>query len=173
MKRFEAVVFFMFFMGCAVAVFAQKAKDIPPWMEDVEESGRSTYLVPKGSRRKIVGSQVIVEPPNEYVARRLYEMEEYLRARLDTIEANQEKFQKELEELETSVREIEAESGIDQDLEELKNVVNELNEFKRKIEEPDLFHETVGDHDQDETATEGLEATEEISDGPGESISEE
>lgn len=76
-----------------------KGKEIPPWMEDVKVRGRSTYLVPKGAKREIIGSHVIVEPPNEYVARRIYEIELYLAKKFNEIDKNQEDMKKELEEL--------------------------------------------------------------------------
>lgn len=71
-------------------------------MEDVKAKGRSTYLVPKGAKREIIGSHIVVEPPNEYVARRIYEIEQYLDAKFAEIEKNQEKMKKELEELKKS-----------------------------------------------------------------------
>jgi len=154
-KKIRVVSFFFFFMCCAVAVFAVKAKDVPPWMEDIEESGRSTYLIPKGAKRKIVGSQVIVEAPNEYVARRLYEMEGYLQRRFKKIEENQEKFRKDLEALKKSIGKPEKDNKLGQDLKELKSIVDELSEFKRIMEEPEPSEELVGEPDENEEIIEG------------------
>ena len=112
----------------------QKAREISPWMEDIDESGRSSYLIPKGAKRKVVGSQVIIEPPSEYVARRLYEIEEYLQRRFKTIEGRQEKFRKELEELKRSIGRLEKDNRFSQDLEALKGAVEEFSEFKRIME---------------------------------------
>ena len=148
MKKLKVVSFFLIFMCCSVAVFAVKAKDIPPWMEDIEKSGRSTYLVPKGAKRKVVGSQIIVEAPSEYVARRLYEMEGYLRRCFKKIEENQEKFQKELEELKKSIGKLEEDNRFGQDLEELKSTIEELNEFKRVMEEPEPSEGSVEKPDE-------------------------
>lgn len=150
-------------MCCSVAVFAVKAKDIPPWMEDIEESGRSTYLVPKGAKRKVVGSQIIVEAPNEYVARRLYEMEGYLRRRFKTIEENQEKFHKELEELKKNIGKLMENNRLGVDMEELKSAIEELNEFKRVMEEVVFPEASVEKPDgSGETAEDSEEIVEEV-----------
>jgi len=142
-KNIRVASFILIFLCCCVTAFAVKAKDIPPWMEDIEESGRSTYLVPKGAIRKVIGSQVIVEAPNEYVARRLYEMEAYLQARFKTIEENQEKLQKELDDLKKGVGELQSDNTFDQDLDDLRVIVEELNAFTRKMEESTRDQEFV------------------------------
>jgi len=101
---------------CAVLLFSaiifaanDKNEAPPPWMEDIKVKGRSTYLVPKGAKRKIIGSQVVVEPPNEYVARRLYEIEQDLEERFTKIEKNQEELKKELEEIRNALNEVKKE----------------------------------------------------------------
>ncbi len=51
-------------------------EEIPPWMEKVDRGGGTTYLIPKGAKIKEVTSGFVkVEPPAEYVARQVYEME--------------------------------------------------------------------------------------------------
>ncbi|MCK5014526.1 MAG: hypothetical protein KAS66_11965 [Candidatus Omnitrophica bacterium] len=163
MKKLKIVIFFLIFMCCSVVVFAVKAKDIPPWMEDIEDSGRSTYLIPKGAKRKVVGSQVIIETPNEYVARRLYEMEEYLRERFKEIEENQGEFQRELDELKKSIRRIEKDHRFTEDFEKLKRDVDELNKFKANLEESELPEEPIEEPD----------AADEIVEDPEEIVEEE
>lgn len=78
-------------------------------MEDIKVKGRSTYLIPKGAKREIIGSQVIVESPNEYVARRIYEIELYLEEQFTKIEEKQEELKKELEGLKKALNEIKKE----------------------------------------------------------------
>ena len=159
MKKLKIVSFFLVFMCCSVVVFAVKAREISPWMEDIDESGRSSYLIPKGAKRKVVGSQVIIEPPSEYVARRLYEIEEYLQRRFKTIEGRQEKFQKELEELKRSIGRLEKDNRFSQDLEALKGAVEEFSEFKRIMETPTVLpkEELVEEPDEFGEMAEDLE----------------
>ncbi len=161
MKKLRILSFVLIFMCCAAIVFAVKAQEIPPWMEDIEASNRSTYLVPKGSRRKVIGSQIIVEPPNEYVARRLYEIERAFEKRFKVIEENQEKFRTEFEDLKQSITELKNDHRLDQDLAELKSAIEELSAFKRKMEDA-FFKESVEGSDvSGETVEDAQNATEE------------
>ena len=102
MKYLKIIIFLWFvFMSAAVLSAAKvKDKEPPPWMEDIKVRGRSTYLVPKGAKRETIGSQIVVEPPNEYVARRIYEIEQYLEERFTQLEKNQKELKISLEELE-------------------------------------------------------------------------
>ena len=134
MKRIKIFTFLLIFMCCSVTVFAVKDKEVPPWMEDIKRNGKSTYLIPKGAKNKVIGSQIVVEPPNEYVARRLYEMEGYLERRFKKIEENQENSRKELEELKGAIEELEG----------LKETIKELKMFRGAVEEGGL-KETVED----------------------------
>ena len=95
------------FIG-TVVFSAEKEPDpkIPPWMEDIKGKGRSTYLVPKGAKRELIGTHMVVEPPSEYVARRLYEIENALEARFSKIEKNQEELKSMVEELKKELEEI-------------------------------------------------------------------
>ena len=101
MKYLKIFIFLcIVFLSVAVLSAAKnKDKEPPPWMEDIKVKGRSTYLVPKGAKREIIGSQIVVESPNEYVARRLYEMEQALEKRFAQIEKTQEELKNSLEEL--------------------------------------------------------------------------
>jgi len=123
MKQLTITSFvFIFLFSCVMCVAAKDKKEIPPWMENAVEEfkGRGVYLVPKGAKRKMIGAQVIVEPPNEYVARRLYEMEHYLEKRLGVIEKKQDNLHARLEEL----RKI---------IEDVKGIVTKLRNAKRDI----------------------------------------
>ena len=108
MKYLKIIIFLCFvFLSVAVLSAAKnKDKEPPPWMEDIKVKGRSTYLVPKGAKRKFIGSQVVVEPPNEYVARRLYEMEQDLEERFARIEKKQEELKSALEEVKKTLNKV-------------------------------------------------------------------
>ena len=132
MKRLKIITFFLIFLTYSAVVFAaqKKDKEIPPWMEDVKAKGRSTYLVPKGAKREIIGAHVVVEPPNEYVARRIYEMEGYMEERFNKMTEDQESIKKELKEL----KEIFIGIEIKKELENLRESVEKI-EKKREIKE--------------------------------------
>lgn len=73
---------FAIFVVCwgPVFVFAQvvldNEREIPPWMEKVDRGGGNTYLIPKGSKiEEVTTGFVKIEPPAEYVARQVYEMD--------------------------------------------------------------------------------------------------
>ena len=67
----------------------KKEEEVPPWMEKVDRGGGNTYLVPKGVKiREVTAGFVEIEPPSEYVARQVYEMDKRQAAmekKLDTI----------------------------------------------------------------------------------------
>ncbi len=73
-------ILLIFFCLCSTPalVFAkdeqEKDKEVPPWMENADKTGNSTYLVPKDAKVERIAGQVVVEPPNEYVARQVFEM---------------------------------------------------------------------------------------------------
>ena len=91
MKNLKIIsLIFVIILFSAILFAASDKEETPsPWMENVLVNGRSTYLVPKGAKREIIGSQVIIESPNEYVARRIYEIEQYLQERFSKIEEEQ------------------------------------------------------------------------------------
>ena len=108
MKYFKITMCLCIVFVSAVVLHAAKDndKEPPPWMEDIKVKGRSTYLVPKGAKRKFIGSQVVVEPPNEYVARRFYEMEKSLEESFARIEKNQEEMKIALEEIKNTLKKV-------------------------------------------------------------------
>lgn len=140
MSKFKVVCILIFITLFSAGILAAKT-EVPPWMENVDKTGRSTYLVPKGAKRKVIGSQIIVEPPNEYVARRLYEMEADLEKRFSAIEEHQKKIQNELEEINGIIKARKEGVSLSQDVEGLKNAVKVLEEFKRITEEAVLPEE--------------------------------
>lgn len=114
MKSLKIISFLCIILLCPVIIFAggdkEKEDGPPPWMEDIKVKGRrSTYLIPKGAKREIIGAQVIVESPNEYVARRIYEIERYLEEQFTEIEENQKALKKELEGLKKALSEVKRE----------------------------------------------------------------
>lgn len=97
---------FLFLVLGESFLFAQPAKkeEIPPWMENVDKTGRSTYLVPKGAKVQKVGPTYVIETPNEYMARRFYELE----LRLDKMEQREEELDKKLESLQGQLADLNA-----------------------------------------------------------------
>ena len=154
MKKLKITGFFLIMIACSLSVFAElnKDKELPPWMEDIKVNGRSTYLVPKGAVREIIGSQVVVEPPNEYVARRIYEIERHMEERLNKITEDQENIKAELEALKKTLDGIE----ITKELEYLRNSIEKLGKKMEKEEERKLdeFREKIKEL---EGGLEGLE----------------
>lgn len=90
----------------AVVGFAQtqiEKQEVPAWMELISDGGaKGKYLIPKGAKVRQVGSQVIIETPSEYMARRFYEMEQ----RLKKIEDKQEALQKDLQIIKKGLEEL-------------------------------------------------------------------
>ena len=78
-------------------------KETPPWMEDVIAGDRKIYLIPKGAKKKVFGSQVTVEPTEEYVARRIYEFEQLMEERFKTMDEKYAVLFAEIEALKNSV----------------------------------------------------------------------
>jgi len=107
---------FLAFYSSMVFAGNDSDEEIPPWMENVVINGKqkSTYLVPKGAKRKIIGSQVIVENPNEYTARRVYELEEFVKIRLQEIEKENEQFKEDIDHLKKMIDELKKEVGAKQ-----------------------------------------------------------
>ncbi len=137
MRKFKVFIFFILFVCFSIIAFAASKKEVPPWMEDIDATGRSNYLIPKGAKRKIVGSQVIVEPPSEYVARRFYELEEYLETRFSHIEDNQKYLKEELESLRVTIEDIQTYPEVMQDVTRLNEIVTDLESRLKALEVPD------------------------------------
>jgi len=131
--KLSFLMIMIFLFGIAFAA-EDKEDEIPPWMESVDVRGRSTYLVPRGATREIIGSQVIVEPPNVYVARQIYQMEKYLEENLAKIKEEQANLKKELETLKATFNELE----IQKELEGLKEMLNEMEQEKKMREAKEL-----------------------------------
>ncbi len=140
MKTLRVSAFLFISICFSVVVFAAGKKDIPPWMENIDASGRNTYLVPKGAKRQVIGSQVLVEPPNEYVARRFYEMEAYLERRLKKIEKDQENLRSEIEDLRRVADELADDSKTTEEMIQLEKDFGKLEnriEFLETLRSPE------------------------------------
>lgn len=74
----------------------KKEEEVPPWMEKVDRGGGSTYLIPKGAKvEEVTSGFVKIEPPAEYVARQIFELEK-----------RQAGMEKELKEIKNELEEI-------------------------------------------------------------------
>lgn len=97
--RLFITVIFLLGVGQALSVAAPKSdtkeEEVPPWMENADKTGNSTYLVPKGAKVERIAGQVVVEPPTEYVARQVFE----LKKRQDGLEKELKEIKLELEDL--------------------------------------------------------------------------
>lgn len=72
----------------------KKEEEVPPWMEKVDRGGGSMYLIPKGSKvEEVTAGFVKVEPPAEYVARQVFELQK----RQDDLEKQLKDIKSELE----------------------------------------------------------------------------
>ena len=101
------IVLFSFAVGLAFSLPARaqeeapletypyEAGEVPPGMEVIAVTGGYKLIVPKGSKIKKVGAQIIVEGQREYLSRRLEEMEN----RFLKIEETLESLKKEVETL--------------------------------------------------------------------------
>jgi len=96
MKKIKLVLLISVFVFSAVfTVAAQEKKGtVPVGMEEKEIEGRK-FIVPIGARFQKRGDLLVLESAHEYVARRLYEMEECLKE----IETTQQELGKKIEEV--------------------------------------------------------------------------
>jgi len=100
-KLFLAVIFLWglgqtFVLAAPKSDKPDKKEEVPPWMEKVDRGKGSTYLIPKGAKvEEVTAGFVKVEPPVEYVARQVFELEE----RQDDMEKQLKEIKSELEEL--------------------------------------------------------------------------
>jgi hypothetical protein len=85
-----------FISGLAAAQnFGENDSDkLPPGME-VMKVGKADLIVPKGTRMRREAGVIMLESINEYVARKISEIEK----KLDRIQAEQERMKKQIEEL--------------------------------------------------------------------------
>ena len=161
MKKLIPFILFFIFVFCLGAVIAAQDKEIPPWMEDIQSDAKSTYLVPKGARREIIGSQIIVEAPNEYVARRLYEMEGYLEKRFRKIEKNQEDLREELKEVREIVEDLKDDSRT---VEKFIEMTETMEELERQIEAMEILEEPEESAEETDGLIGVVEELEELTD---------
>lgn len=81
MFKFKKTVRFYPFIFILAASFAfaenDKKEDVPPGME-VIEVGQTKVVVPKDSQIRKEGGLIILESPNQYVARRLVDFDQRL-----------------------------------------------------------------------------------------------
>jgi hypothetical protein len=101
---------FAIFVVCWGSVFVSaqvvwdNEKEIPPWMEKVDRGGGSTYLIPKGAKiKEVTAGFVKIEPPAEYVARQVYEMDK-----------RQAALEKELKEIKSELAELREQCALQQ-----------------------------------------------------------
>jgi len=104
------VLIAIFLIAICAGKAASKDKDeaTPPWMEDIIAGERKIYLIPKGAKKEVFGSHVIVEATEEYVARRIYEIEQFLEERFKEIDQNHEDLLSEIENLKNIIEKLEA-----------------------------------------------------------------
>src|SRR3989338_4238456 len=84
-------------------------KETPPWMEDVIAGDRKIYLIPKGAKKEVFGSQVTVESTEEYAARRIYEFEQFIEGRFKTMDENYAALKAEIDSLKNTVEQLQRE----------------------------------------------------------------
>jgi len=84
----------------------EAAIDIPPGME-LRKMGSIKMIVPKGTQVRKKNSLVIMEGPDEYAARNIYEMN----GRLMGLEAKQLNIEKELDGLKQAILELQKKPG--------------------------------------------------------------
>ncbi len=111
----------IFFCGICPS-FAEDAEDLPPGISELPQGmeiikvGNANIIAPIGSRVYEQGTVIIVEPIEQYAARRFVAME----ARFTTLERQQKKLQKDIQELKEivdniGIKEKEIDTGIDSD----------------------------------------------------------
>ena len=121
----------MVFFVSNMAEAKDAEKGTPPWMEDVLTGDRKIYLIPKGAKKEVFGSQVIVEATEEYVARRIYELELLMDERIKEADKKYEDLSNDIGELEQIIKRLEekiAQTAVDVTQE------NSKEEGKSKLE---------------------------------------
>ena len=79
----------------------KEEKKVPPGME-IMQAGNAELLVPKGMKTQKKGDLIVLETSEEYVARRLFDMDE----RLAKIEAEEKALAEKIEQLNKTLSEI-------------------------------------------------------------------
>ena len=103
----KVILFVFLFIFSAVFVFAQeKAEEIPVGMEAVQIGSAKDVkaIVPKGSKIHKEGGVIFQENIERYMSRKFLEMEE----RIETLEMEEEKINKEIEQLKKVLSEIQS-----------------------------------------------------------------
>ncbi|OGX33879.1 MAG: hypothetical protein A3C36_00255 [Omnitrophica WOR_2 bacterium RIFCSPHIGHO2_02_FULL_52_10] len=107
------VIFLLFLAALNLLLSAGEAtakdKETPPWMEDVITGDRKIYLIPKGAKKEVFGSQVTVETTEEYAARRIYEFEQFMEGRFKTMDENYAALKAEIDSLKNTVEQLQRE----------------------------------------------------------------
>jgi len=85
---------------------ATKENETPPWLENVITGERKIYLIPKGAKKEVFGSQVIVESTEEYVARRIYEFEQFMDGRFTEMDKQYKDLLTEIKALKNTVEQL-------------------------------------------------------------------
>ncbi|MFH1062659.1 MAG: hypothetical protein V1747_07235 [Candidatus Omnitrophota bacterium] len=92
------IVLGLFLFGLVSKGAAQEKELIPPGME-LRLVGQTSIIVPEDAKIREKGGLIIVEQIDQYVARTLFEMKQQIK----TLEAQQEKLNKEVEKLKTEI----------------------------------------------------------------------
>ena len=92
---FFILIFILVFSTTLIAAEEDKNKEVPVGMELVTVKDNYKLLVPEGAKIHKEGPVFVLENINEYAARRFHDIEE----RIVKIEASQEEFKKEIEQL--------------------------------------------------------------------------
>ena len=97
----------MVFLVSNTAEAKDAENSTPPWMEDVLTGDHKIYLIPKGAKKEVFGSQVIVEATEEYVARRIYELEQLMDDRIKEANKKYEDLSNDIMDLEQIIKRLE------------------------------------------------------------------
>ncbi len=86
-------VFILYALSCVAE--EDKKEEIPEGMEIIQVGDGQRIFVPRGTKTRKVGAQLILQDNSEYVAKRFLEIEDYLK----TLEAEIKGLKKEIEQL--------------------------------------------------------------------------
>lgn len=74
--------------------YSHSRGEIPPGMEEIEVTSGYRIIVPKGSKTRRIGAQLMIEGDSEYMARRFEEMEKEILRLNESFEELQERIHK-------------------------------------------------------------------------------
>ena len=97
----------IFFLLVSILIFysfhsiakEDKKEEIPAGMEIIQVGDGQRLYVPKGTKTRKVGAQLILEDNSEYVAKRFSEIEDYIK----TLQANIEELKNEIGQLRKAI----------------------------------------------------------------------